>query len=245
MNRPRVLVVRSGARPFGPVSGADVLEHVSHSIEPLAGDPGEWSGGWDTIIFTSQTAVERVARDAVHADALRGALESARLLAVGRATAETLRRHGLQPGNVAGGSARSMLEKLATSHTGRRVLWPCGEDASVELDAMLRERGATVRRMVLYRKRAAAPNPGLSPEILEQKPAAFCATSPAAAHWLFAGLTEEAAEKLRETPAVALGPSTLEKLASFGVERVVVAGQALFTSAADALARLARAPDGT
>lgn len=235
----RVLVVRSGARPFGPVPGVEVIEYVSHAIEPVAVSPGQWSGVWDTVVVTSQTAVERIARDASQADALRRALENGSLVAVGEATAQALRRQGLPPDVVAAGSARSILEGLSASLAGSRVLWPCGEEASLDLARLLQERGAQVTRLVLYRKRAVAPNPGLSAEILERRPAAFCATSPAAADWIFAGLTGEAAERLRAIPAVALGPSTLEKLAALGVQRVEVAGEAHFASAGKLLARLA------
>jgi len=193
------------------------------------------------VIVTSQTAVEQIARDARNADVLRRGLETGTLVAVGEATAEALRRNGLPPDHVAAGSARSMLEGLSASLAGRRVLWPCGEEASVDLDQLLHERGARVRRVVLYRKRAAPPNPALSADVLERSPAAFCPTSPAAADWLFGGLTAPAAERLRKVPAVALGPSTLEKLAALGVERVELSDEARFGSAASALARLASA----
>jgi uroporphyrinogen-III synthase len=237
--------VRSGARPFGGVAGVDVVEYVSHTVEPVAPAASELTEGWDTVIVTSQTAVEQIARDARNADVLRRGLESGTLMAVGEATAEALRQHGLRPDHVAGGSARSMLEGLNETLSGRRVLWPCGEDASLDLSELLKERGAQVRRLVLYRKRPVPANPALSAEILERPPAAFCPTSPAAAEWLFGVLPDAAADRLRKTPAVALGPSTLEKLAALGVERVEVSRDARFGSAADLLARLATAAHGT
>jgi uroporphyrinogen-III synthase len=245
MSPVRVLVVRSGARPFPPVPGVEVIEYVSHAIEPVAPEPAEWSAGWDTVIVTSQIAVERIARDANHADPLRRALEHGTLVAVGEATAQALRRYGLPPDVIAAGSARSILESLSTSLAGQRVLWPCGEDASLDLARLLQERGARVTRLVLYRKRAVPPNPGLSSEILKRRPVAFCATSPAAADWIFAGLSSDAAKRLRAIPAVALGPSTLERLADLGVERVEVAAEARFASAGKLLARLASGGAGT
>ncbi len=240
-----MLVVRSGARSFGSIPGVDVAEFVSHLVEPIVPAAPEWNTGWDTVVVTSQTAVEQIARDARNADVLRRGLETGTLVAVGEATAEALRQHGLPPDHVAAGSARSMLEGLSSSLSGRRVLWPCGEDASVDLAQVLAERGALVQKLVLYRKRPTPSNPALSAEILERTPAAFCATSPVAAEWLFSGLTPEAAERLRATPAVALGPSTLEKLAALGVERVEVSREARFASAGELLARLASAPHGT
>jgi uroporphyrinogen-III synthase len=244
MSPPCVLVVRSGARPFGGVPGAEVLEYVSHTIEPLAADVSAWSGKFDTVIVTSQTAVECIARDVAHAEAFRGAVDSANLVAVGEATAELLELQGYPPDSVAGGSGRSILESLADSAAGRKILWPSGEEASIDLAALLGQKGADVRRIVLYRKRAARQGPGLSAEILARRPAAFCATSPAAAEWLFDGLTVEAAQRLRRTPAVALGNATLEKLASLCVETVRVAPEARFRSAGTLLGRLASAPAG-
>jgi uroporphyrinogen-III synthase len=237
-----VLVVRSGARPFGGVPGVEVLEYVSHTIEPVAAEASAWSGRFDTVIVTSQTAVECIARDAAHAEAFRAAVDSASLVAVGEATAELLELQGYPPDRVAGGSGRSVLEGLADSAAGRKILWPSGEDASIDLATLLRQKGADVRRVVLYRKRAARQGPGLSAEILARRPAAFCATSPAAAEWLFDGLTAEAAERLRRTPAVALGNATLERFASLGVETVRVAPEARFRSAGTVLGRLATAP---
>ena len=234
-----VLVVRSGARPFGAIDGAEVVEYVSHTIEPVASDPAAWTGPFDIVIVTSQTVVEQIARDAPRAEALRTILESARLVAVGEATAELLRLQGFSPDLVAAGSARSIFEHLSESVAGKRVLWPSGEEAALDLTALLRERRAEVRRVVLYRKRPTAQGPGVSAEVLARRPLAFCTTSPAAADWLFDGLLPEAAEYLRATPAVALGNATLERLASLGVEAVRVAPEARFRSAGTLLARLA------
>ena len=245
MTAPRcVLVVRSGARPFGAVDGAEVLEYVSHTVEPVNSDPAEWSGTFDTVIVTSQTAVEQIARDAPRAEALRSILATADLVAVGEATAELLQLQGFSPDRVAAGSARSILENLAVNVAGRRVLWPSGEEVSLDLVSLLRERGAEVRRIILYRKTPTALGPGLSAEVLARRPAAFCATSPAAADWLFQGLVAEAAQHLRTTPAVALGNATLERLASLGVETVRVAPEARFRSAGTLLGRLASGPPG-
>ena len=239
MSASCVLVVRSGARPFGAVVGADVIEYVSHTIEPVASDPEEWSGRFDTVVVTSQTAVEQIARDAGRAEAFRSILGSASLVAVGEATAELLQLQGFVPDLVAAGSARSILENLSESAAGGRVLWPSGEEASLDLTTLLTERGARVRRIVLYRKRPTAHGPGVSAEVIARRPAAFCATSPSAADWLFGGVTSEAAEQLRATPAVALGNATLERLASLGVEMVRVAPEARFRSAGTLLAGLA------
>ena len=243
---PRALVVRSGARSVlesgAPVS-IEVLERVSHRIEPLEPDPSVLAGPADLAVFTSQVAVAQGLAGS-GGQALRRCLASARIVAVGPATAAALRSAGLVPEVVAGGSAESVLAVLPDRLEGLRVILPCGEDASAALPHALQERGAIVTRRVVYRKVANPPDASLAAEIVERPFAAFCATSPAAARWLFEGAGARGVERLRATPAVALGPSTRAFLADRGVARIEVAGEAAFSSALRLLETLATGPAG-
>ena len=81
-------------------------------------------------------------------------------------------------------------------------------------------------------------------EIVERPFAAFCATAPSAAQWLFEGLGPEAEARLRATPAVVLGMSTLRWLDARGVTRIEVAPEASFAAAAQRLEALATAGRG-
>ena len=238
--------MRSGANPFvefGQSLAVDVVERVSHTLEPLippsaAGEPA------DLAIFTSQVAVERVTEDPRLA-ALRSRVErAARVGAVGPATAEALRRHGIEAGIAAEGSAEALLGRLPDRLNGWRVLFPCGEDAAEELPEGLRRRGARVERLAVYRKVPRAREPDLEREIRDRPFAAFCATSPSAAAWLFDGLAEDAAERMRHTPAVALGPFTRRYLEARGVERIAVTDEPRFASALRLLEALASSPGG-
>lgn len=247
MTRPRVLVVRSGANPFAPVgesAAVEVVEKVSHSIEPVTPPEDEEPGPADLVIFTSQVAVERVAADPLLSGLRAAARQASRVAAVGPATAEALRRRGIEPHWVAAGSSEALLEQLPTSLDGWRVLLPCGEDAPPDLAQYLRLRGARVDRLVVYRKAARSRDRDLEREILERPFAAFCATSPSAAGWLFDGLEESAAERLRRTPAVVLGRFTRRFLEAHGVDRIVVAADARFASARRLLEQLATASGG-
>jgi uroporphyrinogen-III synthase len=242
LSRPRVLVVRSGANPFVSLDGSaavEVVERVSHSIEPVEPPEEEFVAPADLAIFTSQVAVERVTGDPRLLSQFSQATSGARLAAVGPVTAEALRRHGIEPALVAAGSGEALLELLPERLEGCRVLFPCGEDAAPELPDGLRRRGASVRRAVVYRKVPRHRDAALEREILERPFAAFCATSPSAAQWLFEGLGESAADRLRATPAVVLGRFTRRFLEARGVGRISVAGEQRFSSALSLLEELA------
>ena len=199
----------------------------------------------DWVIFTSQVAVERVFGDAGLTPRFREGSAGALRVAVGAATGEALASRGAVADLIAGGSAESILARLPPDLTGRAVLLPCGEDASPDLPERLRSRGAQVNRVVLYRK---VPNPreaGFESEIVERPFAAFCTTSPSAARWLFHGLGDAAAARLRDTPAVVLGRFTRRFLESYGVARIEVTEEARFSEAVELLERLAAAPAET
>jgi uroporphyrinogen-III synthase len=235
-----VLVVRSGSKPFPPLAGITMRELISHTMTPVSPLPEAFDGSPDFVVFTSQPAVARVAGE----PRLARVLAASRVAAIGESTANALRRIGVEPAIVASGSAESLLEVLPEKLDGQRVLFPCAEDAGPALSQSLANRGAKVERVVVYRKEPCRLDPGLSEELLERPVAAFCATAPSAASWLFAGLSQGAARLLRTTPAVALGPATRRRLESLGVSAVRVAEPATFESAARLLGTLAAATAG-
>ena len=242
----RALVVRSGANPFVSLEASsriEIVEKVSHIIEPI--QPELSLEPADLVIFTSQVAVERTLGDPSLAPRFREAAAGARIVAVGTATGEALSARGISTDVEAGGSGESVLERLPGNLGGQRVLLPCGEDAAVDLPEQLRSRGAHVLRWVLYRKVPSPRDAGLEREILEYPFAAFCTTSPSAARWLFAGLGELAARRLRETPAVVLGRFTRRFLESHGVVRILVTEEARFSEAVAMLEDLAAQAVGT
>lgn len=247
MSRPRVLVVRSGANPFvalGPSDAIEIVEKVSHAIEPAHAPEAQGAQAGELAIFTSQVAVERVATDPLLGRLREAVRDSREIAAVGPATSEALAAHGMNTRIVAAGSADALLESLPKDMTGSRVLLPCGADASPELFDSLRRRGAHVDRFVVYRKIRHARDAGLEAEILERPFAAFCATSPSAAAWLFEGLAEAATARLRATAAVVLGRFTRRFLESHGVERIAMTAESRFDAALRLLEELATASAG-
>lgn len=245
MSVPRILVVRSGERPFskwGNVGHAEVVERESHRVETAAIRRDALRIPFDLAVFTSQIAVDRLWNAGEVSEIFRRALEVARVAAVGSSTAGALRSRGVEPSLVGRSSAESLLAGLPENLRGWRVLWPCGEDASRELPAELERRGARVDRLVLYRKMVNPPDRDLAREIVDRPFALFCATSPAAAGWLFDSAGDEGIRRLRDTPAVVLGPSTRRFLEEKGVREIHAARPGTYEGAAEALARLAVAP---
>jgi uroporphyrinogen III methyltransferase/synthase len=212
------------------------VERVSHTIEPVASP--EPVGEADLAIFTSRVAVAH-ALGATAAVSLPGAIRGVRVAAVGVSTAEALRELGIETDLVAGGSADALLALLPARLDGRRVLWPCGEDAGDRLATELARRGAKVERRVVYRKIPAPRDAALSREVVERPFTAFAATSPAAFAWLWEGLGEEGRARLRETAAVALGPSTRAALSDRGISRIETTAEASLPELLKMLAALA------
>lgn len=235
--RPRFLVVRSGGRAFPAelAPALEVVDRATHEIIPLDPDARVLQGRFDLVIVTSQAAVEQLgAREDVRARL------SGRVIAVGPATAASLRTHLAVAVEDGGGSARRILETLPADLSGHRILLPRGEDANDELARELARRGAEVVPLTLYRKKARPYDRGLDALVTSAGIAVFCTTSPSAARWLFEGASPEARDALRRTPAVALGESTREELVGRGALTVEIAAVPTFESAA----RLARSLAG-
>jgi uroporphyrinogen-III synthase len=237
--------VRSGTRPFGDPDAEqdlEIVEKVSHAIVSVALPADAFAEPADYVVFTSVTTVQRLfAEEGVKASLAR-ALGEGQVVAVGNATAANLRERGVTPAIVAAGSGEAILSRLPSDLDGRRILLPCGEDAATRLPDALVARGARVTRLDVYRKIPTPAEPDLDREILKRPFAAFCATSPAAASWLFLGRTEPAAQRLRETPGVVLGPSTRRFLEAQQVARICTTHEPRFPAAAALLGLLATAP---
>jgi uroporphyrinogen III methyltransferase / synthase len=240
--RLRALVVRSGENPlpFAPdPSEVEIVERISHTIIPLLDGEEGLDRPADLAIFTSQIAVRRLFEEPRVLASFRRALQKGRIAAVGEATAAALRARGVSVDIVASGSSENVLKILPGELAGQRIILPRGEDAAEELPEGLIQRGAQVAPLLLYRKKPRPHDLELDREIVERPFSAFCTTSPAAARWLFAGISEAALARLRETPAVVLGRFTGRFLASHGIARVEVAADATFSSAAKLLIDLA------
>ena len=97
--------------------------------------------GYDWVIVTSASGVR----------ALPDGLPPARWAAVGPATATALKTRGIEPALVASGGNATSLAIEMPDLAGKRVLLARAERATPELPGLLRERGADVVEVALYR----------------------------------------------------------------------------------------------
>jgi uroporphyrinogen III methyltransferase/synthase len=138
--------------------GAEPVEFPAIRIAPL-GDTAEMdvaltnAGSYDWIVFTSANAVTIIANrlEALGLDSR--ALASARIAAIGPATAEALRRHlnvraDYLPGEAVAESV--LAEWPDTDMAGKRVLLPRAREARELLPEKLRDWGAFVNVVPVY-----------------------------------------------------------------------------------------------
>ncbi len=244
MTVPRVLVVRSGPDPFAASSSrVEIVERISHRIEPVRVEQDEVPARVDLVVFTSRVAVDR-ALGVAGSSLARRISEAAQVFAVGPSTEAALRARGFANAVAGGGTAEALLATLPERLDGRTALFPCGDDALNEIPDGLRARGAGVTPVVVYRKVPNPADPSLEREILEKPFAAFCATAPSAAQWLFEGVGRSARERLCAMPAVVLGMSTLRALTARGVLRIEVTEEPSFAAAGRLLEALATGRPG-
>ena len=119
---------------------------------------------YDCLLFTSSNAVTRfVARVERAGETTLGLLAKKRTLVVGSSTAHTAERCGLHPTLLPGArDSGSLAGALQTeSVSGKRFLLPRGNLAAGDLAEGLRNRGATVDEVVVYRTNNPAQNDAL------------------------------------------------------------------------------------
>ena len=122
--------------------------------------------GW---IFTSANAAR------LAADLIEGPWP--RQFAIGAATATALRTHGHGPAELApqGSTSEALLDHPALQNVrGQRFLICTGANGRVELEQTLRERGAQVERVELYRRVPRPYSPNQVGTVLQQIDAILC-----------------------------------------------------------------------
>ena len=224
-----VVVTRTGERARGLVdalerAGATVVElPLTRQVEPEDGgvalqaaaavvQDNEW------VVLTSVNAVER----------FMGALRDARALgavlvaAVGPATADALRRAGVEPDLVpAEHSARGLVDAFpdAPDAGARTVLFPSADLAPPTIPEGLGDKGWQVRRVEAYRTVArAAPEPALLERVAAADALTLSATSTVQA---FLALRTPEGRPVPVPPhVVCIGPTTAAAARSAGLENV-------------------------
>ena len=150
----------------------------------------------------------------------------ARVACVGEASAAAARELGLTPEPASGGDAERLLAWLRASHEwrGRRVLLPRAALASEALPAGLREAGAHVDELALYRTEPAPfDRDALVAQLAARELDALAFASPSAARHFAAGVGASGITAARSAAIVAIGAITADALRSVGLAPNVVA----------------------
>jgi uroporphyrinogen III methyltransferase / synthase len=205
--------------------GAEVVETPAIRIEPLA---VELPAPPDLLCFTSPNGV-RLYFDALTGDAR--SLAGTRIAAIGPGTTAALRDHGIEADVVPERFvAEGLLEALdGEPLEGRRVLVARAAEARDTLPDGLRERGAQVEVLALYRT-VAEPLSEAQTEALERATYVTFTSSSTVRYFLSAtGTLPEGAR------AASIGPVTSATLREHGLEPAVEAERHDIDGLVDAL----------
>jgi uroporphyrinogen III methyltransferase/synthase len=182
---------------------------------------------YDWIVFTSANGVRAFAALARGAGCALHAL-AARALCVGPATRAAAAQAGFAVAALPApaGDVEALLAELRSgeSMAGRRVLWPRGAAAGPELGLGLREAGAWVDDVVVYRTEPAAFDaPVLLAALEEGSLHALTFASPSAARSFAAGMGPDGMATARRVVVAAIGRVTASALAQLGLPADAVA----------------------
>lgn len=232
----RVLVTRAPEQAEGLTralreAGADVLEFPAIRIEAPRDEAPLRDAARDlprrppaVLAVSSANAVDRFFGALAEAGLDARALAGVRVVALGPATAASLRRKGITPDAVSlraigEGLADAVLALLGPDAPGARVLIPRAEEARDAPLDQLRAGGCVVEVVVAYRTVSALP--GRAVELraaLDAGVDAVTLLSSSAARGLCDALGPDAAAMLRRAAVVTIGPQTSLALRERGVD---------------------------
>lgn len=147
----RALEDRGAEAVLAPVIRIQPLENLGALRAALTG-----LSAYRWVVFTSQNAVQIVLDRLVAWGLTPRVFSSTAIAAIGTATAEGLRQRGLIPALVpdefvAEALAEALIRGSGGTLAGARVLIPSAEDAREALTAGLRQHGAQVESIAVYR----------------------------------------------------------------------------------------------
>jgi uroporphyrinogen III methyltransferase/synthase len=186
--------------------------------------------GYDWLAATSANAVGAVAERMRALGLRRERLRSLRTAAVGPATAAALSALGAVAPVVADEHTASALAHAMPGVSGTRVFFPCGDLARKELPSILRQRGAEVHVVVVYRSVPAPESEAVVEAVAEGGADGIVFSSPSAVHAVFAALTRAGVQLSSREPRPAcfcIGPVTAGALRGYGLEADVTGAGAL------------------
>jgi uroporphyrinogen-III synthase len=203
---------------IGPPDDPAPLERAAQEIDR-----------YDWLVLASANAADALL-DRLPAGLAAGLPPGLRTAAIGPATAEALRRRGIEPALVAGDRRAEGLAAELAPHLapGARILLPQPAGARPVLAAELTRAGAEVTFVIAYAKRLPTATPARARELFgDRDPLGWVTfTSPSIAH-AFAGLFGETWSARHPTlRSASIGPVTSEALRQLGVEPAAEAEEA-------------------
>jgi len=183
--------------------------------------------GYEAIVFTSANAARALAALSRSAGREPSSL-AARALCVGPATSEAAAAEGFAVTPLDGplGDAAALLAAVQRTLpvAGLRLLWPRAAAAGPELARRLREAGAHVDDVVVYRTEPAPFDAAaLAAELAEGSLHALTFASPSAARSFASGMGPDGMAAARRVVVAAIGQVTAEALRSLGLPADAVA----------------------
>lgn len=246
----RVLVTRAKAQSAELTrllqdAGAEVVHHAAIEIVP----PPSWEAldaviaapaTFNRIFFTSTNGVDAFfARAAATGAEIN--LRGVKVAAVGRATADALRSHGVDPDIVPEKfQASELLPLLEANQRGlRSAIVRALEGREILVDE-LRARGGDVHVAIAYEtKKAAGLDASVRTALLSGSIDALTFTSPSTVEGTLAHLSPEEIARVASTAAVvSIGPVTTKALAKRGVASVAEAAESTVAGVAAAVVSL-------
>lgn len=252
----RVLVTRAPEQAEGLThalreAGAEVLEFPAIRIEPPPDEAPLRAAARElprrppaVLAVSSANAVDRFFTALAEARLDARALAGVRVVALGPATAESLRRKGIEPDAVSPraigeGLADAVLALLGSDAPGARVLIPRAEEARDAPLQMLHDAGCRVEVVVAYRTVSALESrAGELRAALDAGVDAVTLLSASAARSLCDALAPDAPAMLRRTAVVSIGPQTSLALRERGVAVAAEAAPHTAEGVVDALTAL-------
>ena len=210
-------------------------------------DPPDWSAldralerltTYDWIVFTSQNAVPRFLARLRQRGVDESGLATSRHAAIGEATAEAMRAHGLRVDVVADEyRAESVAEALAREPLhGKRILIPRAWVAREVLPLRLRAAGADVDVTPVYKTVPDVEGGVIARQALAEGVDIVTFTSASTVHGFFTAITD-ARQRLRAVTIASIGPITSEALRKEGFTPAIEASPYTVPALVEALAR--------
>ena len=225
--------------------GADVTEMPAIRVEPLDPEPLDAALGrlsaYDWVMFASQNAVE-IFWQAMRVRGLDArSLGSARVAAIGRATADALLERGLAADVIPERFvAESLVEALERREDvkGRRVLLPQALDARDVLPEGLRALGAQVDAIPIYRTVSDGAGAARVGERLRAGEIDLVTLTSSSTVQFFVDAV--GAEAARAAPVASIGPVTSAAAKALGLRVTVEAGESTIAGLVDAIVAFSR-----